>query len=506
MRKQLSKWLAIAFVTLFAPAAQAQTTQKIVDQHIKALGGAKALKNVTSVRLSGTTNGGGEFLWQTRAPSSYYLEVRQGDAHSIEAFNGKSAWREDKSAGARTLTGKEQARARAAGAYRNDHFLTYKKDKTRVNLLGRETVEGRSAFAVEVTTVAGIQRKVLFDAQTYLILKEEQERDSGKEEILFGDYRAVDGVQEPHRIRIRIRHGGEMLDLRVEKVTHNGRVEAAMFDFPRRGSAPLPDIATLFKLVIENQKNLEKAQENYTYTKVENDIEIDDKGRIKQKSERTYEVFYVNGDSVEKLVARDGQPLKEDEARKEQQRVEKIIRESEENRKKVAERKAREGQKKAEGKKQNKDEDEDVSISNILRVCQFVNPRRERFRGQEVVVYDFEPRPGEKPRSRGESLIRTLVGAIWIDEQARQIVRVEARMNDAFKMGGGLVASLQRGSSFVFEQEMVKGEVWLPSYAEVNASARVLLVKGFKINQTQRFSDYKKFNVDSTSEIKPPKQ
>ena len=33
---------------------------------------------------------------------------------------------------------------------------------------------------------------------------------------------------------------------------------------------------------------------------------------------------------------------------------------------------------------------------------------------------------------------------------------------------------------------------------------RVLLVKGFKIRQTQRFSDYKKFGVSTASEIAPP--
>jgi hypothetical protein len=103
-------------------------------------------------------------------------------------------------------------------------------------------------------------------------------------------------------------------------------------------------------------------------------------------------------------------------------------------------------------------------------------------------------------------VIQKLVGNAWIDEDAKRLVRLEARVNETIKIGGGLVLSLQRGSLFEFEQELVKGEVWLPTYAEVNASARFLLVKGFKINQTQRFSDYKKFDVETSSEIKPPRQ
>ncbi len=38
----------------------------------------------------------------------------------------------------------------------------------------------------------------------------------------------------------------------------------------------------------------------------------------------------------------------------------------------------------------------------------------------------------------------------------------------------------------------------------VKLSARFLLLKSFKINQTQRFTDYKRFDVETSSEIKPP--
>jgi hypothetical protein len=408
---------------------------------------------------------------------------------AVEAFNGKSAWRDDKD-GLRTLTGSEHARALATGAYRSGRFLTYKKDKTRLHLVGRETVEGRPAYAVEVTTNAGVSRKVVFDAQTFLILGEDQPRDDGREEILFGDYHTVDGVPQPRRIRIR--RGGETLNLTVEEAVHNERAAASLFDFPRRGETPFPDVAALFKEIIAKQEELEKIRDQYAYTRTETDLELDDRGRLAQKRERTYEVFHADGESVETLVATNGQALADDEARKERERVLKRMRERQEKKsRRVAE-------KKKDG------DDQDLTLLHILRVCQFVNPRRERFRGRDLLIYDFEARPGEKPRNRGESWVRKLEGNVWIDEEAKEVVRAEARTNDSIKMAGGLVLSLQPGASFVIEQERMNGEVWLPSYLEVNAAARVLLVKGFKIRQTQRFSDYKKFGVWTSSEIAPP--
>jgi len=74
------------------------------------------------------------------------------------------------------------------------------------------------------------------------------------------------------------------------------------------------------------------------------------------------------------------------------------------------------------------------------------------------------------------------------------------------KIAGGLLANLQKGTSFVFEQSFVNNEVWLPTYEEAHVGVRVLLVKAFKVNEVTRYSDYKRFNVETLSKIGAPKQ
>jgi hypothetical protein len=508
MRRRFLALPGILLLLTWAPAVVAQSAEKIIERHVKAVGGAKALKSISSVRMTGSAarngpgGGPGEFLWQTKAPGSFYLELRWGNSHSVEACNGKSARREDAEAGARTLSGREQARARATARYRNDHFLSYKKEKTKVQLAGRESVAGRAAYVVEMTTRNGLKRKLTFDAENSLLLKEEEEREGGREAIFFGDYRAVDGVKEPHRIRIQ--RGAELVELAVLEVKHNAGVDETAFDFPRKSSEPLPELATLLKAVEDNQKKLEEARENYTYNVAETNLEIDDKGNIKEKSEEVREVFYVHGRAVGKLVKKNGRELTGEEQRKEQERIVKRIAEIEKRHKEAEERKKKEQEKASPKKPKSEEDDDDVSISDFLRISQITNPRRERFRGKEVVVFEFSPRPGYKARNRAESVIQKLAGMIWVDEEAKEVVRLEAQITDAIRVGGGLVASVGKGSEFVFEQELVKNEVWLPRYSEVNLTARVLLVKGFKIHRIEQFSDYKKFNVETKQEIKPP--
>jgi hypothetical protein len=86
---------------------------------------------------------------------------------------------------------------------------------------------------------------------------------------------------------------------------------------------------------------------------------------------------------------------------------------------------------------------------------------------------------------------------MWIDEKARDVARLEAHFSNNVKIGGGLLASVDKGSAFVFEQAKVNNEVWLPTYDEIHVAGRFLVLK-VKANQIDRYSDYKKFHAEST--------
>ena len=267
--------------------------------------------------------------------------------------------------------------------------------------------------------------------------------------------------------------------------------------------AALPDVETILKAVVANQEKIEELREQYTFRQTQTEREIE-KGRIKKSETRVYEVTPVAGRSVRRLVSRDGKELTPAELAKEDRRVQKEVEELLEAREKNRERKKRELEKKARegGQKKEGDEDEDITILTFLRISEITSVRREAFRGHEVIAFDFEPRKGFKPKSRNEKLVNKLAGTMWVDEGARQIVRVEARLTDSFKMGGGLLASISPSTAIAFEQEKIGDEVWLPSSAEANISARVFLLAKFNRNVVTRYSDYSKVRIDSQYEPK----
>ena len=247
---------------------------------------------------------------------------------------------------------------------------------------------------------------------------------------------------------------------------------------------PLPDIKQLLRDVQENQKQLESLVDQYSCTEDEEVRELDKNGQIKKTIVKEYMDFYLGGELVRREVKKDGKPLTADEQKKEDSRIEKRIRDYD--------------KKNSEGDDASKKK-ERIDVSTFLRSSDFTHPRWEQFRAHEVIVFDFAPNPAYKPRNKTEDLLHKLVGTLWVDDQDHQVVRLEAHLSDSFKLAGGLLASIRKGSSLVMEQAKTNGEVWLPSYVDAHFSARLLLLSSALGDYASNFSDYKKFRVETVT-------
>jgi hypothetical protein len=504
MRTRLHNLLwpvALLLLCVTAPL-HAQDAAKILNQYVQASGGARALSKIQTITLEGTVaaqNGAkpGAYTFDVKLPNLYYSEMVMGDQSWIESFNGKSAWHQNATGEFSTLVGPDAAQLEAAARYYNSRLINPKKNKLVVTYVGAAQVRGKAASQLEVTMPSGVKWQVFFDAQSHLIAKESAEVGGVNQEMLYDDYRLENGVQLPHKIELH--RGSAIYSIDVTRSAINEPVGERVFDFPRKSQVQLPDLKALFKQIDANQQALDKIKENYAGTKIEEETEYEGNGKPKKPDVRESTFFYLNGTEVSTLVKINGQPLSPEAQKKENARVLKEIDDLE----KSANKKATTGEK--DKQEQKEEEDEEVSIDAFLRACQFVNPRRERFRGQDVLVFDFEPNPEFKAHTIVEKVIQKLGGVIWIDEKALDVVRLDAFFVNNMKFAGGLLADLQKGTRVILEQTYVNNEVWLPTYEEVHIDVRVLLVKGIKVDGTTRYSDYKKFNVETLSTIGKPK-
>jgi len=510
----LAAFVVTCLLTSVWPA-YAQDANKIIDQYQKAAGGSKTLSRITTLTIEGTFTSAdgaksGSYTFDIKSPNRYYseLNVETGvdvDAsqpklearHLIEAYNGKSALHQAASGAVSSLLGPEALQMEDAALYYNLHFNNLKKNKIGVALIGHADVRGRDTFQIELTSPAGLKRNVFFDAQSHLIAKESAKIAGINQEIFYDDYRTVSGIKIPFKIELH--RGSEIFRITVTRAVLNPVIGERVFDFPRKSQVQLPDLKALFKEIDENQKAIDKIKENYAGTRDEEETEFDNAGKVKKTELKEYTFFYLDGDEISTLVKKDGKPLGDDEQKKENEKAQKEI---ESAQKRESKKEAKEAKAEEQGKKN----EDDPGIETFLRACQFTNPRRERFRGADVLVFDFEPNPEFKPHKMAEDVAHKLAGVIWVDEKAHDVVRLEAYFVNDFRIAGGILANLQKGTSFIFEQAYVNNEVWLPTYAEVHIGVRLLMFKGLKMNQVTRYSDYKRFSTDVLHTVAPPKQ
>jgi hypothetical protein len=496
--KLLVTILGLSFIHVFVISVQAQSPDKILKQSLKAMGGEKAIKNIKSrqakgkiTRMSDGTSGS----YQASAMQpSYYTDSFDINGFEVAVgYNGKSGWTRDSKDGLRTLTGKSIRDFQVEAAYRNTRWLNYKNEKSKLAYSGTAAINGKQTSIVTLTTIKNAKVKMYFDAATNLLIREEVPADGVNKTFDYSDFRAVDGVLEPFTINIAI--GDERYEIKLDQVVHNPSLAVSVFDFPKISNEPLPDIQALLDQVGKNEDRIEELLEQYSYTETEIEREIGKDGVMREKESKSYEWTFYKGHRLRRLVAENRKPLSEDNAEKELKRIEKQIKEIEKDEAEKAKKRQKEN---ASGS----DEGQRISIADLLRASRLVNPRRERFRGRDVIVFDFEPMPGYKPKKDYEKLFGKTAGAMWIDPNDKQVVRAEARLLEAFKVAGGLLASLKKGSAFVLEQERVNDEIWLPSLAEINIAAKVFLFKGIEVNKLITYGDYKKFMTDVDKDVK----
>ena len=251
--------------------------------------------------------------------------------------------------------------------------------------------------------------------------------------------------------------------------------------FAANEPAALPDAATMLREVEAHQKQLDKARENYTFREVQTTRELDSSGKTKKTETEEHEVFFVNGHQIEKLVRKDGKDLTPDQARKEQDRVNKEV------------------LKISKPGYTNPDKDE-ITVARLLQIVRFVRPRRVLLNGRDTIAFDFAGDEHAKTHGRDEEALKKVSGTIWIDEADREVSRMSATLDENYHVGFGLLASVAKGSNVVFDQALIRNEAWLPTAIALHLQARAFLVAGFRAEIDIRFDQYRKFQTDAVQQ------
>jgi hypothetical protein len=489
---------ASCLVLILGLAAAAQSPSKVLNQAEKAMGGSKALKSVRSVRRSGritrlSDGAEGAYLFQVSQPNLLNISYDLGGFETETGFNGRSGWTRNSRDGLQTLTGSSSVGLQAAAIFRNNLWLRYKDEKAKLTSGGRAVVDGKNANVLILSTQKGIVIKLFFDAIAGMLIRDEVPMGELMAVTDYGEYRVISGVPQPFFERITL--GNDIFEIRHDDIRINTPIGVSEFNFPVLSNEPLPSIESLLQEVQANEDKVEAIIDNYSYVQKSIKRELGKDGVLRETESETVQLSFYKGRRISRLMEKNGRPLN---AREQADADKDAAKRVEEIEKEIAKEDAKMLKQDRAGTPSS--DSRRVSIAEVLRASKLLNPRRERFRGRDVIVFDFEPNPDFDMRN-AKSMLKFFgktAGVMWIDEKDKQVARLEAVLFESYKVGGGVLAKLQKGASFTLEKERVNDEVWLPSQADINLSVRVLLVKGISVNQLIRSYDYRIFETEVT--------
>jgi len=258
-------------------------------------------------------------------------------------------------------------------------------------------------------------------------------------------------------------------------------------------------IRDLIRQTAANDMENDKRQRDYTYIQREEEHHLDGKGQVKSTETKTSEVLEIYGEQVERLIAKDDKPLPEKDARKEEEKIQKLIdkrkNESEEERNKRE-------------KKEEKDREQNRQfVREVADAYNFTFVGIESLSGRDAYVIDGEPRPGYEPHLKEAKILPKFRFRAWIDKDESQWKKLDIQCIDTVSFGLFL-ARVHKGSRIIIEQTRINDEVWLPQHIAVKIDVRLALLKNFDVEDDITYRDYKKFRTDTkiipVGEVQPP--
>jgi hypothetical protein len=234
---------AVVLAAVLTAPAGAQTVDEIVSKYVAARGGAAKLAAVQSVRMTAKARapGGREavVVREVKRPGRIRVEFTSQGVTGVYACDGEQGWQVS------PLEGQWEPRAMPPEEVRvaleqsdiGGPLVGWKAKGHKVELMGRESLDGRPVFKLAVTLKSGDVREMYIDVESSLHVRTESTRPlRGRQiamETSFGDYRPTDGVLFPHSVEVGAKGRPDRLRIVVDKVEVNPVLDDVRFRMPR---------------------------------------------------------------------------------------------------------------------------------------------------------------------------------------------------------------------------------------------------------------------------------
>lgn len=245
LRKSL---LSLAAGALLGVPVQAQTVDELIAKNVQARGGLDKLKGVQSLRFTGKmTMGPGmeaPVTLELKRPRNLRMEFTFQGMTAVQAYNGTDGWAIIPFGGSKTPQplAADDLKEADQQADIDGPLVDYKDKGHKVELVGKEKVEGADAYKLKVTLKNGDVVYSYLDSEAFLEIKDESKRTvRGSEveaETSFSDFKEVGGLLFPHALEMGPKGSPMKQRITIEKVELNPPLDETRFKMPEVPKEP----------------------------------------------------------------------------------------------------------------------------------------------------------------------------------------------------------------------------------------------------------------------------
>ncbi|MBX2932699.1 MAG: hypothetical protein KF825_00545 [Ferruginibacter sp.] len=207
--KNLIVFAMMVMALVFVQFAQAQTVDEIIDKHITALGGKENLNKIQNVISEGSLSVQGIEIGVTVTQVNNKLARQDIFVNGMTGFDmltDKEGWTY------MPFNGMQKPEPKTADDVKEGlsdldiagSLVDYAAKGNKVELLGKEDVDGTECYKLKVTLASGKDETYFIDPATNMIIRTKKMQKANGQEVEvqsdFSDYRDVEGVKMPYSI------------------------------------------------------------------------------------------------------------------------------------------------------------------------------------------------------------------------------------------------------------------------------------------------------------------
>ncbi len=249
---------------------------------------------------------------------------------------------------------------------------------------------------------------------------------------------------------------------------------ASLFAQRSAGQQVPADANQLVRAVIDNELKLD--QQDHSHWMYRAQKQDGEKSTVK-------EIVETKACDVDVLLSANGQPLSAEQRQKENDRLQKLVSDPDEQRKKMKEA-----------------QEDDQKATAMFKMLPDAFLYQYSSKERSSVKLTFTPNPNFHPPSREAQVFHAMEGTMIVDARKKRLVELDGHLAQDVQFFGGLIGHLDKGGRFSVKRAEVGPGHWETTLINVQMNGKVIIFKTISLKQTDSMTHFRQVPED----LSPP--